>query len=89
MTVTPPHVFAAYDNCENPTYSCTHDTGRGVDALTLVTEEGPYAQGFVWDPESEAAIRAAGDWNQEIQDEVKKIRPQPIPFVFRGTPVNA
>lgn len=82
------HLIRAYDKCEDREYPCTHDTARATDTHTLLSGDGPFAQGFVWKPESEAAIRAAGDWDQEIQDRIKAVTPQPIGLVFRGTQVN-
>ena len=57
--------------CEDPAHVCTHETAIGIDAWSLTSKEGPHGIGFVWSAKSEEAIRAAGDWDQDIQDRIK------------------
>jgi hypothetical protein len=59
-----------YRRCER---LCTHDLALGVEiGDELLEEDGPHDQGFAWDEESVATLKAAGSWNAWIQAGIKK-----------------
>ncbi len=63
------HKIDPYRRCET---GCTHDLALGVETEELLEGDGPHVQGFGWNAESEAAIRAAGDWHTKIQARLLK-----------------